>query len=194
MEKKRQIQKELFEEFLEPEKRRHSKGLFLPKPKRTASLSYEHLIFIAIAFIIAGVVSFSLGVEKGKTVAAKNAPLPLEEAGERPPVLTAEAVEAETEPVQPPEEVALRVPQPVDQTTGVDKVSVLYTIQVASYLKEATAEWEANQLKKKGFESFVRSSDKYYIVCVGEFADKKAANLERKKLSAIYTDCLVRRK
>lgn len=183
MDEKRQAQKELFEEFVEVEKRRHFKPMLHSKPGRSFNLSYEYLVFILIAFIMIAVISFSLGVEKGKSIGLKRASLKAE--------VRSQSIE-QTEPL----------PKAVPNGSGKeaeDKVEESapaksgYTIQVASYVKKEVAEREADSLKKKGYNAFAMPSGRYYIVCVGKFSDIKKASSEKDRLRRLYSDCYIKK-
>lgn len=179
MDEKRQIQKELFEEFAGTGKKKHAKGVIYPKIKKSFNLSYEHIVFIFIGIIIACVVSFSLGVEKGKSIKAKKAEAITEEEIRIPAAHTAETVV---------EEPAIEIPVEPEKEEG-----PVYTVRVASYFKESTAEKEMELLKGKGIDSFTYQSGRYYVVCVGRFEDKKKARSEQRKLLKSYPDCYVKK-
>jgi len=189
MDEKRQAQKELFEEFLETDKRRRSRGILQQKPKRTFQLSYEHLIFVLIALIIIAVISFSLGVERGKAVAHKSA------------YLQKKTVKQEVLPAPKPlkEEASSSLAQAEKTLPDKDDLKKeelrepVYTVRVASYLKKGLADKNVERLEKKGLKAFVVASGKYFIVCVGRFNNKKKASLEEKRLRKQYSDCYVKR-
>ncbi|MBI4398270.1 MAG: SPOR domain-containing protein [Candidatus Omnitrophica bacterium] len=50
-----------------------------------------------------------------------------------------------------------------------------YTVRLASYVKPDPAKNTADRLKKKGYETFVKQSGKYYVLNVGRFGGKQAA-------------------
>ncbi|MBI4970960.1 MAG: SPOR domain-containing protein [Candidatus Omnitrophica bacterium] len=50
-----------------------------------------------------------------------------------------------------------------------------YTIRVASYIKQAAAKSTADKLKKKGYQTFVKQSGKYFVLNVGRFSEKQSA-------------------
>lgn len=190
MDEKRQIQKELFEEFIKADKKKHPKANFWPRPKRAITLSYEHLIFIVMAFIITAAVFFSLGVERGERLQLKSLALVEKESRQSPIQIAEVPGPIQKEPVVKEEEPSA---QPEEAPKKKEATSV-YTVQVASYVKKDSADKEAQRLKEKGFKPFVLSSGNYYIVCVGEFKNKAEATLEQKKLRKLYPDCYTRRK
>lgn len=190
MDEKRLIQKELFEEFVKADKKKHPKANFWPRPKRAITLSYEHLIFIVMAFIITAAVFFSLGVERGERLQVKSLALVEKESRQSPIQIAEVPGPIQKEPVVKEEEPSA---QPEEAPKKKEAASV-YTVQVASYVKKDSADKEAQRLKEKGFKPFVLSSGNYYIVCVGEFKNKAEATSEQKKLRKLYPDCYARRK
>lgn len=194
MDENGQIQKELFEEFVKSDKKKYPKLKILSRPKRTIALSYEQLVFIVMAFIITTTVFFSLGVERGKRLKVESLSL-LEKESKQISVQMAEVSE------QSEKEVAKETAAD-EEETGVQpekppkkkEPSFVYTIQVASYIKRDSADKEASQLKKRGFEPFVLSSGNYYVVCVGEFENRVKASSEQKRLVKLYPDCYIKKK
>jgi len=67
----------------------------------------------------------------------------------------------------------------VDQTKALkksaDDQNKRYTIRLASYLKQAPAKSTATKLNKKGYETFVKQSGKYFVLNVGRFSGKNDA-------------------
>lgn len=50
-----------------------------------------------------------------------------------------------------------------------------YTIRLASYIKQAAAKSTADRLKKKGYQTYVKQSGKYFVLNVGRFSEKQSA-------------------
>lgn len=193
MDEKRQIQKELFEEFAKPDRKRSPKILFQPGARRTITLTYEHLIFIVMAVIITAAAFFSLGVERGKRLKPESTVLAEKKTEQASVEMAAPPKQIKEEPVKE-EPVIKKEETPAQPKEAPKKETVsAYTVQVASYLKKDTADKEVLRLKKEGFEPFVRPSGKYYIVCVGEFKNKSTAASTEKKLRRLYPDCYVRK-
>jgi len=84
---------------------------------------------------------------------------------------------------------------PADTVEVTEKVTPkdLYSIQVASYKKEATAKKEATRLKDKGFDAQILLKGSHYIVCAGKFGTKEAASGKMPQLRSAYPDCYVRK-
>ena len=178
---------------------------------KNLTLSLEHTIVLGIFFLISWVFFFSLGVERGKgSVLAVN------------PASVVNPVSKETQPLvkmqnvnpQPAITVSQHQPMPTaiktDQRLPPQNAAVPekpierpvnpnellkddYTIQVASYKTQESAQKEASVLKQKGFEVFVLPKGAHIILCVGKFDEKEAAKKFLNKLKNKYSDCLVRR-
>lgn len=131
---------------------------------------YEKVLLAIIGFMITGIVSFSLGVEKGKKLTISSIPdVPVK------PTMTEKIEKQDT--------------RPSIQEQGLYN----YTIQVASYQSRTSAEKEAQTLRKKGHPPLILPKGKYSVVCVGNFADKKMATAMLSELKKRYRDCFIRR-
>ena len=169
MDEKRQVQKELFDEFVNAEKRRHPKNLFGTKPERTISLLYEHMIFMIIGIIIITVIIFSVGVEKGKRIGMMEVEFFAKDAKQEAPEKIEDLIIEEKQEIAIAEDKA-----PVKKQN--DEIFSGYTIQVASYTKEDTAKARAQELKKNGHEAFTLHKGDFYILCIGRLKDEKQAD------------------
>ena len=177
MDEKRQVQKELFDEFTPAQKRRQSRNAFHSKPKKIFTLSYEHLVLVLIGVIMIAVIAFSLGVEKGKRTVKQNGydiSVSVKELNEKEPLKSTQQVETATE-----------IPKP--------RFLQRYTIQVVSFAKKEIADKEALKLTAQGFDAFVLKKGKYSILCIGRFASRDQAGKEQKLLRKKYNDCLIRK-
>ena len=181
MDGKREIQKELFEEFAQPAALR--KKILEPgagKRVYNIRLSNEQLIFAFIGVVILLVICFSLGVERGKRIViAKKEPPKEEVIIEKKAETPVEAVEAREIPEEP---------------VIAKRVSLPYVIQVAAYKDNIQAEKEKKILEKKGYVTKITKSGKYSIVYVVGFADKKEAENAAGKLKDRYRDCFIKRR
>jgi hypothetical protein len=187
MNENRQVQKELFEDFVCREKARHTKGIFNQNPKFAVTLRLEHLVFIAIGFIVLFAIIFSMGVEKGKsmaTVSGRDAEVPASGGKDNPPM---------------PEPIAQETVHYAKQVTALERVQDseaskdVFTVQVASYIKKDAADSYVQRLKAQGYDAFTLKRGDYHVICVGRFSEKPAAEAEMKKLRKTYHDCLVRK-
>ncbi len=158
--------------------------------------NYEKAILIIVGFIITATISFALGVEKGKKMAVlKSQPRAFMAYNQvsirQAPVSAAVQVKPEPSlrlaPVLKEEEVVVVPAVSVRDSAG------SYTIQVASFTKEASAQKEISTLKKKGLVASILSKGKYLVVCVGNFMEKHEANTLLSELKKRYQDCFIRR-
>ncbi len=134
---------------------------------------YEKIILLVIAFLITGIASFSLGVEKGKRLVYQTTP-----------------VRANAEKASPPAETQVQQ-MPVQKENALEN----YTVQLASYLTRDSARQEVEILKKKGFSPLILSKGKYTVLCVGNFSDKEKAKalLAEFEKQNRYKGCFIRR-
>lgn len=190
-----QRQQELFEEFVIKEKRKG--GLFgalkfkkpiFPQHRLSLSASYESLIIVLIGLVLAATVIFSLGVERGRNL--KFSQETSADLAQKTETASA-AVVAEIKPQtaegfspaaeEPVVKQGVKTPEPPVPTTG------FFTIQVASYNKREMAEAELSRLKGKGYGPLeIQKRGKYFILCVGAYADKEKAKAALKDLERTY--------
>jgi len=160
------------------------------KPKfllANLTLSVESLVIFAILGIMVSLFSFSLGVERGKHIAAQA----LDER-----VSAAWNVGARTMAPVAALAVAPQVMAPVFQRPVFNHGFVSgarYTLQVATYGNEEYARQDALLLKAKNFQSFLIKSGKYWLLCVGSYNNKESAAALLRKLPGQYRSSQVRR-
>ncbi|MCM8770429.1 MAG: SPOR domain-containing protein [Candidatus Omnitrophica bacterium] len=181
-------------------------------------LAHEKIILFIIGLLTWGLVSFSLGVERGKKIGMRQvrsdnydvAMLKQEtlKQNELPPMPPqTEKVQKSSLPegqilVSKIEKIKL-LPQQPKQISGIEQknsiplqksqTGFVYTIQVASFKAKNEALKEVELLKKKGFDSVVLPKGKYLIVCVGNYPTKEEAKISLDKLKKKYQDCFIRR-
>lgn len=146
--------------------------------------NYEKIIFIIIGFIITGIVSFSLGVEKGRKTATLKLDSHLD--------MAASDKKGSVE-IQPATPAQTTKPEQARYVSEEKKAPQNYTIQVATFETATYAQKEAEQLRKKGFVTLVVPKGKYNIVCVGNFYSKETAKSLLAELKKRYQDCFIRR-
>jgi hypothetical protein len=133
--------------------------------------NYEKTILVSIGFVITGIISFSLGVEKGKRISLLKTNTSLD--------------------------IALKVlpkPQPSAERQDIIQQPIQgYTVQVATYQTQSSAQKEVETLKKKGFSPLVLSKSGYAVVCVGSFPDRQKAAASLAELKKRYRDCFLRK-
>jgi preprotein translocase subunit SecF len=133
---------------------------------------HEKAILIAIGFIIVSLVSFSLGVEKGKGL--------VKEQSENPQEKNLYAQQASKEKTS-------------EKKADKSEVKAGYTVQVATFRTETYAQKEADRLKKRGLETLIIPRGGYVTVCVGNFSGRKEAKISLNQLKKTYQDCFIRR-
>ncbi len=185
MEQRNEFQNELFDDLAKPQRPRR-----IPRHKPVAKrysilldVTHEQAVFFVIALIIAGVIIFSLGVERGKRAAAPAPEIALElqeEVYEEAPESAEEVFEEIVTIETPKEEIPPAPPEPVQ------KVSRPYTIQVATYWSKPSAKREMERIRRRGMDSFIISTNGKYDVCVGEFITKDNADETITKLKNDY--------
>jgi hypothetical protein len=148
------------------------------------TLSIESLVILAILGIMVALFAFSLGVERGKSIAAQT----LDER-----VSAAWNVGARTVASIPAVVPAVRMAQPNAVSIHPMAVGGRYTLQSATYGNEAYAKQDALALRAKGFQPFLIKSGKFWLLCIGNFTSKENAFQFSKKLPAGYRESQVRR-
>lgn len=164
------------------------------KPKfllANLTLSLESLVIFTILGIMVALFSFSLGVERGKHIAAQA----LDER-----VSAAWNVGARTLAAAP---VVASVAAPVVERAMPVETRVAhnfsfgfgarYTLQAATYGNEEYARQDALILKAKGFQSFLIKNGKYWLLCIGNFNTKENAAGYLRKLPGQLRSAQVRR-
>jgi len=144
---------------------------------------YEKTILIIIGFVITGITSFSLGVERGKSLSLLKTNTHLDIAVKPEPPLSVSA----------PKQTTKEQPYQLKEKEKVKESIQNYTIQVASFLNRVNAQKEADILKRKGLSPLILSKGKFSIVCVGNFSKREDAETLLPKVKKEYRDCLIRR-
>lgn len=169
------------------------------------TLSVENTIVLCIIFVMAVVLFFSFGVERGKqivkgalaeppvTVTVLPAPEDSSDKIRERSITPAGNTKAQKSASSLQQQERQQKQMPVSVPALEKKEKGTFTIQVASFKEKEKAQMEAKRLKAKGYEIFVFPKGKYSIVCVGKFAIKDEATEFSNKLKNKYNDCLVRR-
>ncbi len=160
--------------------------------------NYEKTILTIIGIVFISIISFSLGVEKGKRLSAsKNnsffdiASSQLQQKSK--PI--EKQVSSETKGLDQKEEDQ----RLVAKKAGITKESLSltekrgFTIQLASYTTKSLAQREAVGLEKKGFSTLILTKGRYMVLCVGNFPRKETAQSLLSELKKRYKDCYIRR-
>lgn len=157
--------------------------------------NYEKTILLIICLVICSVISFSIGVEKGKRSAllvnsARLINQPIKETYQ--PVIKKQIEQPlinNRENTALPAAMVNRSNAPVTVAGQTQN----YTIQLASYKNRVSANKEAEVLKRKGLVPLILPKGSYSIVCVGNFADKDTAKQLLTELKKRYQDSFIRR-
>lgn len=186
MEKQSNYQLELFSE----EKGEVRQGARHPGiPFLNYAKAYEKSILLIIGIIITGLISFSLGVEKGKKISMSrfNSRFDVVSAPPQPVLLNAKQEVAAGESRAREAVRSEEKPQPKFlERQG-------YVIQLASYKNRSFAEREVVSLKKNGFSASVMPKGGFTLLLVGNIPNKETALSMLAQLKKRYRDCYIRR-
>ncbi len=182
------IQPELFDEFtdsnLNPKQRIYRRIMRkrLP-PHFLFTLSYENIIISIIVLIMLIIVSFSLGIERGKKLLDSRASL-------RSDAAVVEAREPALVEIKKPS-----LKKAVSDLPAREKEKAQpYIIQVATFKQKALAEKEMSRLRKLNYNPFSLSFGKFHLVFVGNYATGELAKKDLRELRKIYKDCFIKRR
>lgn len=201
-------QKELFE--FEGSKKSFSRLTdMLPKAdlegRVAITLTLEKIVFISIGIIMAMVIVYALGVESGKSRV-----IPGPKAGgfvARPPV--ARGLQNRAAAVIAPKNILNTAPiaqtaysaaparqMPVKQarTEAASQGAKPFAILASTFGKRENAQTAAAILTKQGFNVTITYSEPYYRVCVGAYADKNGAEVQKDlaRVRRIYKDAMLK--
>ena len=193
---KNEVQKDLFEGYSSEGKRSMFRRKHSPGHRPVFVISYERLTFISIAGILAIVVVFALGVERGKRVS--QAPVIPQPADLK---VVTEVNGTEEEAV----EVKIAINEVFPGSTDVSAeeakppeiavpASGPYTVQLVAYKNKQDVENEMKYLVKSGYKPFLIPSGKFSQVCVGEYATNDEAKKTMQELKTKYKECFTRRR
>ncbi|MFH1504722.1 MAG: SPOR domain-containing protein [Candidatus Omnitrophota bacterium] len=149
-------------------------------------LSLDKFILAGVLILIFLILSFSLGVEKGKKIVFRSN-IEQEKKTEKEPIKENSAVIAEKQLESSEQGEQLKDKAEIKE----DKLK--YRVQVASFQKENSAREEAEKLREKGHQALIVKRGKYTVVYVGEFDTKKEAINKLNTLKERYKDCILRK-
>lgn len=162
--------------------------------------AWEKTILVIIAFVITCIGSFSLGVEKGKSLSFLKTTSQIEQAQsiKTKPIIMPVKTNQQQNQATGSEINQKTTPQPVRQDSGIIgrqpiKPSEQYTIQIASFQGRKFADKEAEILKKKGLTPRISAKGGYSVIYVGSFPNKETAKSSVTQLKKHYKDCFLRR-
>lgn len=151
--------------------------------------NHEKTLLIIISVSLTAIISFSLGVEKGRRLALSN-----NNSGFDIGMRSREVLDNSPGKQEP---VASFLPdtnvknQPVQKKERQDKG--IFAIQLASYKTKSYAEKEAIVLKKRGLNPIILTKGNYAVLYVGGFTNKETAQSIVTQLEKRYTGCRIRR-
>lgn len=177
-------QGEFFPEFKASEDKRFAyfKKDFAIGRNTILSVSWKSLIFFFIALIMLIALFFSMGVEKGRRLAAKNT------RASEPMIHSAKAQTNESRPANKvktaPAEIA---------SSANEKIARPYTIQIMALKKGEDTQKEVARLSAAGYEAFVISSGAWHQICIGRYAAQEDAYKNMRSIKQKYPDSYIRK-
>ena len=139
--------------------------------------------------IILLIMSFALGVERGKVISKRQISSRFLADGKTQEI-TKEFNVKNNKLKRPP--VAIKELENKEKSDKI--IASEYIVQVATYKKNSSyVKRETAKLQKSGYKTLTITSGKYMQVCAGKFANKKIANKHLNKLKQIYKDCFIRK-
>lgn len=148
-------------------------------------LLHEKIILYTIILLVASIVSFSLGIKRGREFSLSRQ--------YQIPQLPTQLMQKDNPPVKEKIATEQKEIKPVTPAGLPSKEDAGYTIQVASYKTRTYAQKEANKLNKKGLGTLILPKGDYIILCVGKFVNKNQAYPALNELKKTYQGCFVRR-
>lgn len=166
------------------------------------AFSHQSVIILVICVLMSLVVSFTLGVEKGKLI-AKNASVPGRDLLASAPAVSEAAPQKvafsqEAAVLATPDAPLAAAPKKTGETTiaaknKADAPQNIYAIQIASVKSASAAKQLTESLVKKGLSSFTRTSGKYTVVLAGNFPKREDARMSLKELQKTFADCFIKK-
>ena len=190
MDKKNDYQSELFEEFAKDrDKRRRFFKRLSDSKKINIVVSQDKLIVYLIAIIILFIITFSLGVERGKRIKiyseAKKNYISKTNEREETKVIKQVGVKEEIKPIK-------QIAKPPETKFLPDKSIKFFTVQVAAFKKSYQAEEELKNIKSREKDAFILKRGKFNIIYVGKFKNKEEALCKQEELKSKYKDCFIK--
>ena len=135
------------------------------------NLRLDQIVVVLIGLLAFYAVVYSIGVEKGKQIAAAEPRIsvsPLKEDTQAPPPAPQVLMTYGTLEMAPAEGLA--------STTARAKPSGSYTIQMATYKTQSAAEKQVSKLTKLGHQAFVVPDGSLRLVCLDGFGSRQEAS------------------
>ena len=166
----------------------------------------EYMIIILIVFLVAVIIAYAVGVERGKSsihraqlISAMTEEIiktERQEAEEKnviigassgEQILTEETVLEEEYKVSPVDEAAVERDKTVPDYEGV------YILQVATFKSKSTAEKAKDKLKEQGLKPQILQKGQWYQVYLEGYKTIQEAEKAKKKIANEYSDCYIRK-
>ncbi|NQT47060.1 MAG: SPOR domain-containing protein [Candidatus Omnitrophica bacterium] len=191
-----EYQPELFEGLSSSKKRSSLMSKIVSKRPFFVTLSFENIAFISVVMIMAIVISFSVGVERGKKLFV-SIPEGVDIQGEEvlaTSISEQEDLSMDIEIAKDDKELVVgQVPKTaLSERSVVVEAIKPYTIQLVAYRKLESAEKESKRLEKGGFDPFIIKEGNMIQICAGRYIDAKSASEDLKELKKTYKDCYTR--
>jgi len=175
-------------EFFDEYKAAHQpKSLFsqpeIPAPSvgKKLTITKEIAILVLIVILILMAVAYSMGIERG----SKN---------KNTEPAEVKLAEIKVKEIAPPAAEPVKELLPEETVAVVEEIIRPYGIQVISFKSDSLAQEEMDELKARGYKSFMKKIGRYYEVSVGEFLNRQEAEPTIEELKSVYPDCyLIRR-
>ena len=182
-------QKELFE-FKDEKRPFAGIGRIFPKDAIGITLSLERMIFISIGLVLAMVLVYAIGVERGKSISVKAPSAPAIQQEPKPLAVSRKplASGAAVKPAERPRAPVSLPPRPKVLTSAVHAADKPYTIVAATFSRNDTASAAVKALGADGFDAYLYQSDPYFQVCVGAFSDRAAGQATLNRIKQRYKD------
>ncbi len=201
------IPEDFFEEQLPEQKGRkplffgkYSDQRYLPQLR----IPIEYAAVIAIGMLVAVIVAYAIGVERGKKMTLDTETRLLSRSaigGDTKPLLDVEMVEKQAEQLmKESEKIETDIAVPAKQakdTAGAAPAAAapltdgtIYMLQLASTKNEIYANEEVKKLKGKGYNAVVSRKGDWFKIYV-PYNTMEEADKAKKKLAVDYKDCLI---
>jgi cell division septation protein DedD len=205
-----EYQSELFDEFSSDESKQRKLRRPSDYPRKiNLAISREKLIFSGIFVILLFVISFSLGIERGKKIALRQIKN-VSEGTNQPDSSVNYTPENQNETSNSPladgksatgnesdsQQVGIEIEPKKDieePTAKEEDLKEFYTLQAAAYSNLSRAQKEAKKVQDKGYKTTIDSSGKYHILLIGKYKTKAEADAIKTNFAKNYKGCYVRK-
>jgi len=192
MTQKKEEQHEFFEEFKKPKRGMEKlRERYIPTKRLFVTVSIENLVLFSIMIILAAVLSFSLGVERGRRIIGKHVVIPAIEVSATNSEPDAPLTNEESKGAVFEEPALTTIAQEAEVFSSGGAI-LKYTIQTIAFRKEEVARREKEALEGEGFSVFIIPGNNFFQVCVGRYSTTEKAKADLPRLKEKYDDCFVR--